>query len=207
VTGAPRITPLPREQWDEAVEAALRAGFGDAVGDRFLSDGPDAMRVPNALTTVVRHPKLAGPFLAYNGVLLLDGVLAPRVRELVVLRVAWRTRSVYEWVQHARLAPRYDITPAEVEAIADGAIGENWTPLEADLLAATDQLIDNFTIDDATWARLAVHLDDASLIELVYVVGTYVCLAMAFNSLGIELDPDLDPSIAPPLPADEGATT
>ena len=31
---------------------------------------------------------------------------SPRQRELMVLRVAWRTRSRYEWVQHLRLAPR-----------------------------------------------------------------------------------------------------
>jgi hypothetical protein len=56
-------------------------------------------------------------------------------------------------------------------------------------------------VSDATWARLADQLDEAQLVELVYVIGTYTCLAMVFNSLGIELDPDLDPSSGPALPA------
>jgi alkylhydroperoxidase family enzyme len=68
-----------------------------------------------------------------------------------------------------------------------------WTPLEADLLAATDQLVDGYRIDDATWARLAEQLDEPQLMEVAFVVGTYTCLAMAFNTFGIELDPDLDP--------------
>ena len=71
---------------------------------------------------------------------------------------------------------------------------DRWSPLEADLLAATDQLIDTHRIDDATWVRLAEHLDERQLVELVFVVGTYTCLAMAFNSFGVELDADLAPA-------------
>ena len=74
----------------------------------------------------------------------------------------------------------------------------SWTPLEADLLAATDQLIDRYRIDDDTWARLAQHLDEQQLVELVFVVGTYTCLAMAFNSFGL-----LDPSSTADLQIEE----
>lgn len=197
----PRVPPLPREKWDDDVEVALRAGVPPSVGDAFLSTGADAMRVPNAIASMVHNPAVAGPFLAFNAVLLRKPVLEPRQRELMVLRVAWRTRSEYEWVQHARLASRYDITPAEIERIAGDWTASDWTPLEADLLAATDQLIDTTRIDDPTWARLAEAFDEAALVELLFVVGTYTCLAMVFNGLGVQLDPDLDASIAPPMPA------
>ncbi len=72
--------------------------------------------------------------------------------------------------------------------------------LESDLLAATDQLLDDYRVDDGTWARLAEQLDEHQLIELTFVVGTYTCLAMAFNTFGLELDPDLHTVDAPPLP-------
>ena len=39
--------------------------------------------------------------------------------------------------------------------------------------------------------RLAEELDQPQLVELVFVIGTYTCLAMAFNSFELELDPDL----------------
>jgi AhpD family alkylhydroperoxidase len=149
---------------------------------------------------MLHHPRLAGPFLTYNNVLLTKPALDPRARELMVLRVAWRTRSKYEWVQHVKLAPRWGITPEEIEAIALGADADMWTPLERDLLAATDQLLDRYRIDDDTWTRLAEHLDEAQLVEVVFVVGTYTCLAMAFNSFGLQLEPELDAVAAPPLP-------
>jgi alkylhydroperoxidase family enzyme len=199
---APRVAPLPREKWTGEVEAALRAGVPDEIGDRFMSDGPDAMRVPNGISSLMHHPRLAGRFLAFNALLLRDQVLDDRLRELMVLRVAWRTRSQYEWVQHARLAKRYGVTAAEIEAIADGAEGGAWAPLEADLLRATDQLLEGYRVDDDTWSRLASELDETALTEMLYVVGTYTLLAMVFNGLGVELDPDLDPTPFPPLPSE-----
>jgi 4-carboxymuconolactone decarboxylase len=203
-TAGPRLAPLPVDRWDDDARAALQAGFGKEATDRFLSPGPDAMPVPNALTTLMHHPGLAGPFLAFNRVLLFTPSLPPRLRELMVLRVASRTRSIYEWVQHVRLAQGCGVTEAEIDAIGRGADSEaTWTPLEADLLAGTDELIDRFRIDDRTWARLAEHLDERQLVEVVFVVGTYTCLAMAFNSFGLELDPELRTHAAPPLPESE----
>jgi alkylhydroperoxidase family enzyme len=157
--------------------------------------------MPNVLATLLRHPALAAPFLTYNNVLLRTPTLEPRWRELAVLRVAWRTRSEYEWMQHVRLAARWGITTEEVEAVGRGADAGLWSALEADLLAATDQLLESYQIDDETWARLAQHLDERQLIELTFVVGTYTCLAMAFNSVGLAPDPGLDPAAAPRLPA------
>jgi len=187
---APRLAPVPRETWTDDVVDALRVGFSDEVAQRFASTGPDAVPVPNVLGTLLHHPTLAGPFLAYNNVLLQTPTLEPRVRELMILRVAWRTRSRYEFVQHARLAARLGITEGEVAAIGDSA-GGAWSTLERALLDATDQLIDRYRVDDATWNRLAEDLDERQLVEVVFVVGTYVGLAMAFNSFGLQVDPDL----------------
>jgi alkylhydroperoxidase family enzyme len=170
---------------------ALRVGFSDEVAQRFAATGENAVPVPNVLGTLLHHPALAGPFLAYNNVLLQTPALDPRPRELMILRVAWRTRSRYEWVQHARLAQRLGIADAEIAAIADGAPVE-WSPLEAALIAATDQLVDGYRVDDDTWKLLAAQLDEPRLVELVFVVGTYVGLAMAFNSFGLQVDPDLE---------------
>ena len=177
-------------QWDDDAVAALRDAFGVDAADRLLSgDGPP---MPNVLATLLRYPALTGPFLTYNNVLLRTPALEPRWRELMVLRVASRTRSTYEWAQHVRMAARCGITAAEIEGVVDRETGAGtWSALEADLLAATDQLLDGYRIDDATWTRLAVTLDVRQLLELTFVVGTYTCLAMVFNSVGVALDADL----------------
>ena len=63
-----------------------------------------------------------------------------------------------------------------------------------------DQLIEGYRVDDDTWKRLAEHLDERQLVELVFTVGTYTALAMAFKSFGLELDPDLQEIATASLP-------
>ncbi|MCU1458218.1 MAG: alkylhydroperoxidase [Actinomycetia bacterium] len=196
-----RLAPLPRADWGDDAVDALRSAFTSAVVERFLSGDPDAPPVPTAIATMLHHPALAGPWLAYNNVLLWSPTLDERLRELMVLRVAWRTRSTYEWVQHVKLSERYGVTAADVEAVSNGTADDAWTPLERDLVAATDQLLDDYRIDDDTWSRLADQLDEQQLVEAVFVVGTYTCLAMAFKSFGLQLERGIDTG-AMPLPPD-----
>ena len=198
----PRIPPLPVEEWTDAERAALRAYIGDAGVERFLGGAPDAPRLPNVLGTLIRHPDLAARWLPYNDVLLNRGSIDPRVRELAICRVGWRTAANYEWLQHVRLARGLGVTDAEIDAIAGRGTVE-WTPLEAGVLAAADDLVADFVVSDATWARLSEHFDQQQMIELVFVIGTYTCLAMAFNSFGIQLDPELVDYPAPRVPTRE----
>lgn len=189
----PRLAPLPRDRWDDGVRDALRMGIGDVAAERYLADGE--MPVPSVIATLLHHPKLASRFLAYNMELLQRPTLDARLRELIVLRVAYRARAPYEWAQHVRMAESLGITPDEIAAIA-GADG-SWSPLEATLLAATDQMIDNYRVDDGTWQTLAAELTEQQLVEFVFVVGTYTALAMAFNSFGLQLDADLQATVFP----------
>ena len=91
---------------------------------------------------------------------------------------------------HARIAAGLGVSAEKIEALAD-AMPDAWTPLERLLLDATDRLIDRYAIGDATWAGLETHLDTRQLLEVPFVVGSYLCLAMGFNSAGLEPDPDM----------------
>jgi alkylhydroperoxidase family enzyme len=197
----PRLQPVPKGEWDEDCATAVRAAMPAVAAERFLAPGPDAPRLANGISSLLHHPQLAAKFLAFNGHLLWEPTLSPRLRELVVLRVARHTRSPYEWVQHAKLSQRYDVTPEEIEAIASGDDAV-FSELEADVLRATDQLLDGYHVDDETWDRLAAALDEKTRLELLFVVATYAGLAMVFNGIGVELDPDLDPASYPALPED-----
>ena len=66
-----------------------------------------------------------------------------------------------------------------------------WDPLEAALLRAVDELLADAVVSDATWATLAEHLDTQQLMDVVFTVGAYEIVAMAFKSFGVELDADL----------------
>ena len=51
------------------------------------------------------------------------------------------------------------------------------------MLQATDELIADALVGDATWAVLAAELDTHQLMDLVFTVGAYDQLAMALPVL------------------------
>ena len=145
----------------------------------------------NALGVLALHPELTTAYHTFNGHILFASTLTPRQRELLVLRVAAVRHAEYEWAQHAILAGDAGINPEEVQRIADGSDAEAWSPLERAMLAAVDELVQDAMITDATWTVLASELDAQQLMDIVFTVGAYDLLAMAFRSFGVELDDDL----------------
>ena len=59
------------------------------------------------------------------------------------------------------------------------------------MITAVDELLRDAMITDATWDVLAAELDVEQLMDLVFTVGAYDALAMAFRSFAIPLDDDL----------------
>jgi alkylhydroperoxidase family enzyme len=57
-----------------------------------------------------------------------------------------------------------------------------WANGDAALLAMVDELVSDQQVADGTWNALAQRLDDQQLIEALFVVGTYCCLAMVLNN-------------------------
>ena len=66
------------------------------------------------------------------------------------------------------------------------------------IITAADELDANSGLSDATYQALADKFDDRQLMDLVFTIGTYGLLAMAFNAfgLGLDLDLDLDPGLS-----------
>lgn len=180
---SPRVEPLPLAEWAEEELAFLKGNLARA--DRYLSGDPDAPPMPAILGLFARHPRVAGPWLGFNGSLLQDGTLEARDRELLILRVAVRTKCRYEWEQHRSIAEAAGLDNAEIAAVADDTALTVWPPRERDLLLAVDQLVSDHAIDDTRWAQLARHFDERQLLEICFVIGSYTCLAMVLNSAGL----------------------
>jgi alkylhydroperoxidase family enzyme len=145
----------------------------------------------NVLGTFAHHPELTSAFMQFNAHVLYRSTLSPRQRELAVLRVAALRDATYEWEQHARMALDCDIDEAEVARVADGPDAPGWSPIDQAMLRAVDELVDDATITDTTWAVLRGALDDRQVLDLIFTVGTYDLLAMALRVCGTPLDDDL----------------
>jgi alkylhydroperoxidase family enzyme len=147
----------------------------------------------NILGTFAHHPALAKAYNTFNGHILFATTLEARQRELLVLRVASRRSSAYEWAQHAVLAGDVGLTGDDLARVVDGPDAEGWSPLDAALLRAVDELLDDAAIGDRTWDALAADLDPQQVLDVIFTVGAYDVLAMLMRSVGLPLDADLRP--------------
>jgi alkylhydroperoxidase family enzyme len=187
----PRITPLPRDEWTDEVTAAIAALRPPGVEPlRRRKGGSKGL---NALGTLARHPQLMHAYHTFNGHILFTSSLSARQRELLILRVAALRNAEYEWEQHVVLAEEAGIDGQEIARIAAGPDAPGWSPADAAMVRAVDELVADAMITDATWAVLAETLDEHQLMDLVFTIGAYDLLAMAFRSFGVRLDEDLRP--------------
>jgi 4-carboxymuconolactone decarboxylase len=169
----PRIPPLRTdERTDE--QSRLLEGVG----------GPDAL---NIFATLARHPKLFRRWLPFGGALLFTGTLAPRDRELVILRTAWRCGCAYEWGQHVAFARDAGLSDDEIRRLAVDAL-DGWPDADTAVLGAVDELLSGHRITEPTWQALAARFDESQLVELPLLAGHYAMLAGALNSFGVPPD-------------------
>jgi AhpD family alkylhydroperoxidase len=174
----PRIAPGARRDIG-LVNSAIARAIGAATGGS----------PPNLFTTLARHRGLFRRWLLFAGGLMPGGKLPRADTELVILRVAHNTSCEYEWRHHERLARAAGLTAEEVERLRRGADADSWSPRQALLLLAADELHAHGRLSDDVWGGLRPLLSDQQLIELCLLIGHYEMLAMTLNSLRIQPDP------------------
>lgn len=144
----------------------------------------------NIFGTLGHHPALLKRFNVLGGLFLSKGTLPEREREIVILRVGWNCRAVYEFGQHTIIGKRVGLKDAEIAALIRKPDSYAWRADDAALIAMADDLCTDDCVSDRTWQQLAGRWDDAQLIELVMVAGFYRMVSGFLNSTGVQLDPD-----------------
>ena len=178
-SNSPRIPLL-------SVEEATRIGKEHGV--------PSSMVHLNVFRVMSHHPDLAAAVSNLLATLLYKGnKLEERLRELIIMRIAWSTGSVYEWTQHWRVAKRLEIDAASVMAVRDWQKAACLNAADKAVLAATDETIDVGRISDPTWIACCEHLaSEAERIELVLAISNWRLFSEMFQSLRIPLEEDVD---------------
>jgi alkylhydroperoxidase family enzyme len=142
----------------------------------------------NIFGTLAHHPLLLRRYLALGGVFLRFGELPARVREIVILRVAWWTGSVYEFGQHTRIGLEAGLGREEIGRLARPGAG-GWAAPDAVLLAMVEELHSADRVGDETWRELAARFSESELLELLALAGFYRMTAGLLNSAGVEPEP------------------
>jgi alkylhydroperoxidase family enzyme len=186
---APRIPPLPPSDWTpEAREV-------------FALESPEAREKgarTHAVLTLANHPELAKAVLGFHKQFAAVFSLPLRLRELVVLKIAWARQTQYAWAQHCRIGRNAGLGEADFEAIRAGRDGEGWSELERLAVRAAGEMCQADRIADETWAALSRLLDRRTLMELIYLIGSYELNCWMFNAMRVEIEPELWEESLPP---------
>jgi 4-carboxymuconolactone decarboxylase len=171
----PRIAPLRQAEWDKETRELMAS---------LEREG----RVFNIFATLARHPALLRRWLVFANHVLAKSTLPARERELAILRMGWLCRAEYEWGHHVAMGQQAGLTAAEVQRVPQGPDAADWSPFEAALLRAVDELQADSFISDATWAALAERYSVQQLLDLIFTAGQYKLVCMALNSIGVQLE-------------------
>lgn len=185
----PRIRPLDPGEWTPE-QAEVLAPLG---GGGVIPAGP----VLNIFRTMAHAPKALKAFLAWgNYVLSKKNDLPAREREIVILRTGFLCRSGYEWTQHVEIGRRCGLTDDEIERLKVGP-GAGWSPADAALIRATDELHDDQFVSPPTWTALREHFSEKQAMDVVFTAGQYTQVSMLLNTFGVQLDEGqtLDPDL------------
>ena len=144
----------------------------------------------NVMKALIHQPDLFRRWSILADHFLFKSTLPARTREIRTLRVAWRMDCECEWSQHLEMsAASCGFGPKEFGAIIHGPATTFWANEEQTLMRIVDAIVEGPAIKDWLWTKLKDHWSKSEILDILAMIGNYVMLAMALNTLRIPPDP------------------
>jgi len=170
------MKPVPLPEWDTSLQHVI-----DDMDGRPL----------NIHSLMANHPRLLNAWWDLRNYSVNGGDLEQRHCELVILRVAVNVDSWYEWASHVERGLACGLTHAEIERVKVGPDADDWTPQEAALLTAIDDLTKIRVITEDSLRELDEHFTQQQALDMILLHGMYNTIACMIGTWGLELDPDV----------------
>ncbi len=133
-------------------------------------------RISPLYQVLLNSPAVVQGWEAMLTAIRLNTSLSPRLRELIILRVATLNNAPYEFdahVPHARAAGTPDAVIEQLRAGPAVSAVRGLEAGEADVLALTDAMTRDIEVPDALFAPLRARYNDQELVELTATVAAY----------------------------------
>ena len=140
--------------------------------------------------TFARYPQLTARWGPRQTFVNRVSKIAPRYREMLILRMGWNCRSEYEWSQHVGRVGRARDHGLEPVRIAEGPEAEGWDPTERTILRAADELFRDGLVADGTWTALVGRFDTSLAMSAVLTASAYRAISMSLNTYGVQHEPE-----------------
>lgn len=102
--------------------------------------------------------------------------LDPRLKEYIILRVAYMSDSAYELHHHTSLAAQLGVGEEVFAALKTGDFS-SFTPLERAVCQFATEVVRDVSPSDETLAQVREHISDERVFEIVCLIGSYMLTA------------------------------
>ncbi|MET3777700.1 alkylhydroperoxidase family enzyme [Rhizobium alvei] len=161
------MPPLADSEWPEAIDD-LREGFAGQL---------------NVYRVMAHHPLLLRAWAPLRQHIVKDTALGAERSEVVILRVAHRFGSEYEWAHHVSRARKLGFSDQRILALKSTPDGE-----DAPIAEAVDSLLDQRRLPPALEAELAAMIGREAVLDLIATVGFYSVLGYMLMSYDTPID-------------------
>ncbi len=183
-----RITPMVREELSDEARKILDLWSGGRKEPK------------NIFKVYFKNEVLNNNWSIMAGHLFFKNSLTSRQREIIVLRITWRCRSDYEFINHLEIARNRNLMSEDemLDLTRDTQL-LSWSREEAALVSATNEIAETTEMSDETWDTLNETLSIPQIMDVVMTVGGYTLNSMACNSLTVDIDTEhsRDPGLTP----------
>jgi 4-carboxymuconolactone decarboxylase len=143
----------------------------------------------NIYQLLLHSPGLAETWLEHFNAVRWRTTLSGRLREIVVIRIAYLHGMAYVLRQHVpKLAVAEGLTVEECDALKDWHTAPTFDPNERAVLAYADAMVQQAKVPEATFETLRAHFDERAIVELTVLIGSYIMHNRVFGALDVDLE-------------------
>ncbi len=144
----------------------------------------------NIYKLLLHSPQVAMTWFEYIGAIRWKTRLTPRLRELVIVRIASVGRHAYAIQQHVpAIAVPDGVTLAECDGLKDWRASGMFSEAERAALAYADAMMAAAEVPDDVFNAVRKHYSEREVLELTVLIGTYIMHHRIFTALRVDLEP------------------
>jgi alkylhydroperoxidase family enzyme len=144
----------------------------------------------DVLRLIANAPNVFESWSQMAGQLFQSPTFTPRMREVIVLRVAHLQDSPYELAQHVIFGRDAGLTDQEIDALRNKADidAAGFSGDERLVIDTVTELCTTRRLSDDSFGRAHALFGDEALTELLMIVSCYYGLALVLNAVDLDID-------------------
>lgn len=141
--------------------------------------------VPNLYKMLLNSTPIAEGWLNYLTAIRQKSGLRPKIREILILRVAVLNKADYEFEQHLPIAIEQGCTQAQIDGLRTNDFSGFTDPESATILYC-DEMTRDIRVQDSTFAAIKKHFNDTEIVEITATIAAYNMVSRFLEAIQVD---------------------